>query len=175
MANAGFDPGMFRKVMGNVPTSVCVVTSTDQAGELVGMVVGTFTSVSLTPTLVGFLPSKQSRSWLQIEMTGRFCANVLAHDQFAVCKQIAGNYEDRFSGVEYSLRDGIFPVLAGSIASFCCNLHSVLDAGDHVFVLGEVEDMLVSRDAAPLVFFQGGYRSLSAAADNVPTAPAPAV
>lgn len=162
MATARFDPGVFRKMMGNVPTSVSVVTSIDQTGALAGMVVGTFTSVSLEPALVGFLPSKQSRAWQQIEATGRFCANVLGYDQFALCGQMAGNHQGRFSGVEYSLRDGLFPVLAGTIAAFCCNLHSVLDAGDHVFVLGEVADMLVSRDVAPLVFFRGEYRSLTA-------------
>jgi 3-hydroxy-9,10-secoandrosta-1,3,5(10)-triene-9,17-dione monooxygenase reductase component len=162
MVTAEFDPGVFRKTLGNVPTSVSVVTSLDHAGALVGMVVGTFTSVSLEPALVGFLPSKQSRTWQQIEATGRFCVNVLGHDQFALCKQMAGNHQGRFSNVEYSLRESLFPVLTGSIASFCCNLHSVLDAGDHVFVLGEVSDMQVARDVAPLVFFRGVYRSLAA-------------
>ena len=61
IATAGFDPGVFRKMMGKVPTSVSVVTSIDQTGGLAGMVVGTFTSVSLEPALVGFLPSKRKR------------------------------------------------------------------------------------------------------------------
>lgn len=41
------DSDQFRAVLGNYPTGVAVVTGLDASGEPLGMVVGTFTSVSL--------------------------------------------------------------------------------------------------------------------------------
>lgn len=50
-----FDPRDFRDVMGHYPTGVVVVTGmVDDAP--VGMVVGTFSSVSLDPPLVSSCP-----------------------------------------------------------------------------------------------------------------------
>ena len=53
----------FRKVLGTYPTGVCAVTGTAPDGSPLGMVIGTFTSVSLDPPLVGFLADKRSLSW----------------------------------------------------------------------------------------------------------------
>jgi flavin reductase (DIM6/NTAB) family NADH-FMN oxidoreductase RutF len=39
-----------------------------------------------------------------------------------------------------------------------CTLHSVVDAGDHVIVLGRVQYLDVHRaDVGPLLFLRGGY------------------
>ena len=54
----GFDSGHFRTVLGHFPTGVTIVTG--MAGDRpTGFTIGSFTSVSLDPPLVGFLP--QSR------------------------------------------------------------------------------------------------------------------
>jgi 3-hydroxy-9,10-secoandrosta-1,3,5(10)-triene-9,17-dione monooxygenase reductase component len=37
-------------------------------GKPLGMIVGSFTSVSLDPPLVAFLPDRKSRSWSKIEV-----------------------------------------------------------------------------------------------------------
>jgi Flavin reductase like domain len=54
-----FDPNSsaeaFRCVLGKVPTSVAVI-ATLRDGSPVGVTVGSFTSVSLSPPLVGFFP-----------------------------------------------------------------------------------------------------------------------
>ena len=43
------DPALFRKTLGYCPTGVAVVTAVTDDGDPVGMVVVTFSSVSLTP------------------------------------------------------------------------------------------------------------------------------
>lgn len=43
------DPALFRETLGHYPTGVAVVTAVTDDGDPVGMVVGTFSSVSLTP------------------------------------------------------------------------------------------------------------------------------
>ena len=60
-----FDPRAFRDVMGHYPTGVVVVTAmVDDAP--VGMVVGTFSSVSLEPPLVSFMPMTTSASYAKL-------------------------------------------------------------------------------------------------------------
>ncbi|MCB2062129.1 MAG: flavin reductase family protein, partial [Novosphingobium sp.] len=76
VSEATIDPAHFRQVLGAYPTGVAVITAMDTEGAPAGMVVGTFTSVSLDPPLVGFLPDKSSSSWPKIESAGRFCVNV---------------------------------------------------------------------------------------------------
>ena len=43
------DPALFLETLGHYPTGVAVVTAVPEDGEPIGMVVGTFSSVSLTP------------------------------------------------------------------------------------------------------------------------------
>ena len=74
------DRDRYRKVLGRYPTGVTLVTSTGADGP-VGMIIGSFVSVSLDPPLIGFLPGKGSRTWPLIEPTGVFCVNVLAENQ----------------------------------------------------------------------------------------------
>ena len=54
-----FDSVTFRRALGHVPTAVSVVTATDEQGH-VGMTVGSFTSISLDPPLVGFFADTES-------------------------------------------------------------------------------------------------------------------
>ena len=64
------DPTRFREVLGQYPTGVVVVTANDAAGDPIGMTVGSFTSVSMDPPLVAFLPSKTSSSWRALRYSG---------------------------------------------------------------------------------------------------------
>ena len=157
MAEAAIDPNSFRQVLGTYPTGVCVITALDAEDKPAGMVVGTFTSVSLDPPLVGFLPDKKSSSWPVIEQAGRFCVNVLGSDQQDVCRQLAGKGPDKFAGVAYAVSEHRLPVIAEGIARIECTLHSVTDAGDHWFVLGKVESLAATRDGDPMLFHKGRY------------------
>ena len=156
MTKTSIDPALFREVLGNYPTGVCVITALDASDQPAGMVVGTFTSVSLDPPLVGFLPDKSSSSWPKIEQAGHFCVNVLAADQQALCRQVSGK-GDKFAGLDYTVSSNRLPVLANAIATIECRLHSVTDAGDHWFVLGEVLHLEALRLHDPMLFHRGRY------------------
>lgn len=147
----------FRQVLGYYPTGVSAITAIDERGEPIGMIVGTFTSVSLDPPLVGFLPDKKSATWPKLEQAGRFCVNILASDQGEVCRQLAGKGPDKFAEVEYTVSDHNLPVVTGALATIECALHSITDAGDHYFVLGRVLRLEATRDTDPMLFFRGRY------------------
>ena len=159
-SSGGFDAAEFRRVLGHVPTGVTVVTAQCD-GEPVGLAVGTFFSVSLEPPMVGFCAAKTSTSYPNVEVSGTFCANVLAADQESVSRVFASSGADKFRGLGWRpSADTGSPMVAGALAWIDCRIVSVTDAGDHVIVLGEVLSLEAPRDAAPLIFFRGGYHSI---------------
>lgn len=153
------DPSEYRRVLGHFPTGVTVVTGADDTGTA-GMAIGSFASVSLDPPLVMFCPGKTSANWLRIKGTGAFCVNVLGADQKDVCDVFAGKAEDKFEGIDWTTATTGSPVIPGSIAVIDCEIHAVLDGGDHDIVVGLVTSMSTADDAGergPLLFFQGAY------------------
>ena len=157
VTDTAIDPNLFRQVLGGYPTGVCVVTALDADGKPAGMVIGSFTSVSLDPPLVGFFPDKGSSSWPKIEKAGQFCVNVLGSDQQDVCMKVAGKGPDKFAGVDYALTGEGLPVIANSLLVIECGLYSVTEAGDHWFVLGVVRKLEATRDEDPMLFHRGRY------------------
>lgn len=158
---SSFDSVTFRRVLGHYPTGVCVVSAAQADAAPVGMVVGSFTSVSLDPPLVAFFPAKASRSWPQIEAIGRFCVNVLAADQGALSRQIAAPGPDKFAGISHRVSPNGSPILDDVVAWIDCTLDAVHEAGDHYIVLGRVVALGVERPERPLLFFQGNYGAFS--------------
>ena len=157
MGSTDIDGATFRTVMGSYPTGVCAITAMDSDGGPAGMIVGSFTSVSLEPPLVGFLPAKNSSSWPVIAAAGKFCVNVLGSDQQDVCRQVTAKGDEKFAGLDYAIADNGMVVIAGAIARIDCTIHSVIDAGDHYFVLGDVLALAVTRDGDPMLFHRGRY------------------
>lgn len=155
------DGRAFRNALSHYPTGVCAITGSDAANVPVAMVVGTFTSVSLDPPLVGFLPAKSSETWPILRRSGRFCANILTDTQGALCKQMSSKTGDRFAGLSWRPSAQGNAILEGVAGWFDCSIHSITDAGDHEFVLGLVREMAVVNDAKPLLFHCGSFGSLA--------------
>ena len=151
------DPTYFRSVLGHYPTGVSVVTGWREEGDAAGLAIGTFTSVSLDPPLVGFCPAKKSGSWPLMRRFGRFCVNVLGADQLDLCEKFAAPGADKFEGVSHRLSEHGLPVLDGIIAAIECEIAAEHEAGDHHVVIGRVIALDILRAAAPLLFFQGKY------------------
>jgi len=154
------DPSEYRRVLGHHCTGVAVITAVASNGEPVGMAVTSFTSVSLDPPLVAFCPDKGSSTWPRIEAAGRFCVNLLAADQEGVCRSFASRGGDKFAGVAHAVSSHGIPVLEGTLATIECEVHSVVEAGDHWIVLGHVLALQASAERHPLLFFRSGYASV---------------
>ena len=150
------NPAAFRHVLGHVPTSVAVVTAMVD-GVPTGMTVGSFTSVSLDPPLVAFFAGYNSGSVAGIRQAGSFCVNVLTEDQQQICQTFAARGVDRFADIAWRVAGNGTPRLDGAMAWVECDLESVVDAGDHVIVMGRVTRLEAGRaEQRPMVFFNGG-------------------
>ncbi|MFJ8799328.1 flavin reductase [Streptomyces sp. NPDC102487] len=155
------DATLFRETLGHYPTGVAVVTAVTDEGAPDGMVVGTFSSVSLDPPLIAFFPASGSRSFARLRTASAFCVNVLASDQEPLCRQIATSKEGKFDGVGWRPGPLGAPILDRAVSWIECTFEEVREAGDHFIVLGRVQDLAVERATLPLLFFQGGYGRFS--------------
>lgn len=155
------DPARFREVLGHYPTGVVVVTGIAADGTPAGMVIGSFTSVSLEPPVVAYLPGKSSGSFARLRDAETFCINVLSADQEHLCRLFAGKSEDKFAGVPWRPAPSGAPILAAAVAWIECSPRDVIDVGDHYIVLGDTIALGVQNAVPPLLFFQGGYGRFS--------------
>ena len=154
------DARHFRDVLGRFATGVTVVTAMTDDGP-VGMTCQSFSSVSLKPPLVMFLPARTSRAWPLIETTGHFTVNLLASDQEAISNRFAAKGVDKYAGVSWSpaATNGA-PRIKGCLAWIDCAIHAVHEAGDHDVVVGRVQAMEHGETDRPLVFYRSAYHRL---------------
>ena len=148
------DAQSYREFFGQLPTGVTAIVAQGAEGP-VGLIVGTFSSVSLDPPLVSFMVTSGSRSWAAVQAAGRFTANILASDQRRLCQIISGWSPDKFKSVPFE-EQGV-GVIRGCLAWADCMLEREVEAGDHVIVLAKPCELTVTRAARPLIFFQRAY------------------
>lgn len=159
---AGISPGRFREVLGQYPTGVAVIAATGDDGVPIGMVVGSFGSVSLNPPLVAFMPDRKSSSWQKLREHETYCVNVLGAHQIDVCRDLASKRPDKFANIAWSPSARGCPVIVGSTARIECVREAVHEAGDHLIVVARVVDLEIGDSGAPLLFYRGGYGTFSA-------------
>jgi flavin reductase len=158
------DVSAFREAMGSFPTGVTVVTVASDDGNIHGMTVNSFSSVSLDPMLVLVCLQKTSRGLGLIERAGAFAVNVLSARQHDVSRRFANRHRPvgpaMFDGVPFEPGVTGCPVLVDATASFDCRLRQCHRAGDHLIVLGEVVALMHRPQLEPLIFHAGTYKSL---------------
>jgi flavin reductase (DIM6/NTAB) family NADH-FMN oxidoreductase RutF len=148
------DPQSYRAFFGELPTGVTAIVGHGVEGP-VGLVVGTFSSVSLDPPLVSFMVTHGSRSWAAVKSIGHFTANILASDQRRLSQTLSGWSQDKFRDVKFDpSRPG---VIQGCLAWADCELEREVEAGDHLIVLAAPSALEVARSTRPLIFFQRAY------------------
>lgn len=149
----------FRDVLGRFGSGVTVVTALTASGP-VGMTCQSFSSVSLRPPLVLFVPARTSRAWPAIRAVGHFTVNLLAESQEWVSNQFARSDADKYAGVSWSSSALGDPRLDGALAWIDCTVETVHEAGDHYLVVGRVVELVAGEATEPLLFYRSAYRRL---------------
>ncbi len=153
------DNRAFRQCLGKFATGVTVVTCCDRGGHPCGITANSFSSVSLEPPLVLWNIAKVSNSLQAYLDAEYFAINVLSAGQRELSTHFAKSDHTLFRNVEYSLSGDGVPILPGTLATFECRTHKVVDCGDHYIIVGEVQ-AFGSSDGEPLLFFGGAYRRI---------------
>jgi 3-hydroxy-9,10-secoandrosta-1,3,5(10)-triene-9,17-dione monooxygenase reductase component len=141
----GLDETALRTAFGRFATGVAFVT-TEVDGTPLGLIVSSFTVVSLRPPLVSFCPARDSLTWRRMRTSRRFVVNVLGARHAAFARRAAEPGADRFAE---PLRD--------PLAVIACDIEAEHLAGDHSIVVGRVRRLRVCRDRTPLVYFAGDF------------------
>jgi flavin reductase (DIM6/NTAB) family NADH-FMN oxidoreductase RutF len=148
-----------RQCLGHFATGVAVVSYETGDSEPRGLTVNSFTSVSLDPPLVLICLNKRSRA---IEHLPRvpYAVNVLGADQRHLAWHFAGKTVEARPAWR---RLGGVPLLARSLAWMTCKPWSNCDAGDHIILIGEVQEFGVDQQE-PLCFYRGEFIGISPSA-----------
>jgi flavin reductase (DIM6/NTAB) family NADH-FMN oxidoreductase RutF len=152
------DEFRFRQAMGHFASGVTVVT-TEHDGQLHGMTVSSFSSLSLKPPLVLICVEKAVRCHDAITGAGRFAVNILEKHQEHLSRRFATPDSDKFRGVAW--RSGLLglPLLDDTLATIECRLTDSLPGGDHTIFVGEVMDAEI-HEGSPLLYYRRGYHEL---------------
>jgi flavin reductase (DIM6/NTAB) family NADH-FMN oxidoreductase RutF len=151
-----FDRRDFRHALGQFATGVTIVTACAKDGRGIGLTVNSFTSVSLNPPLVLWCLSRQATDFAALNAASRFAVNVLSAKQHHLSRQFSTTLADKFTSVEYETAPDGSPLLKGATAHFICRVAARFHAGDHVIIIGEVEEYRWN-EGEPLVFHSGRY------------------
>ena len=153
------DRDLFRAVMGRFASGITVITARSTDGAPHGMTVSAFSSLSLDPPLVLVCVGTEATMAPLLAEATAFGVNILGDGQEALSRRFAGKLDDRFAGIGYT--DGLLgaPILDEVLAWMQCRIVARHPAGDHVILVGQVEQADV-RDGKPLLYYRGGYASL---------------
>ena len=156
---SAIDPRALRSAFGSFMTGVTVVTTRDAAGECFGFTANSFTSVSMDPPLLLVCPGRFLSSFVKFESCTHFAVSVLAEGQETVSNIFASFKGDRFAQVPTTPDCHGIPVMEGAAATFSCKTHQIIDAGDHIVLMGQVA-VFEQSDKRGLGYAGGKYFSL---------------
>ena len=151
-----FDPRDLRNVLGTFVTGVTVVTTLDADGQLQGVTVNSFSSVSLEPPLVLWSQALSARSFAAFHAATRFVVNILAINQIELSRRFASGGDHKFDGVDIRPTKHGLPVLVGCAAHLECLKVDTYPGGDHAVYLGRIE-AFHKTSVEPLAFGGGRY------------------
>jgi len=149
----------FRNALACFASGVNIVTTIDAAGNLHGLTVSAFCSVSLSPPLVLICIEKITASHYAFRESGAFVVNILSKSQSHLSEHFATPIDNKFGIVEY--RPGIagIPVIEGTLANLECRIVNTFDGGDHSIFVAQIEQSRTAPGEA-LVYYQHAYNEL---------------
>ncbi|QGQ44830.1 flavin reductase family protein [Metabacillus sediminilitoris] len=152
---------LFKEVMGNYPTGVTILTTTDIEGTPLGLTVNSFASVSLDPLMILWSIDHRVSTIQSFIEGGKFAVHILAGEQQELCKTFASKNVDRFSNCTWQLSDNQLPIIEGAFAVMECKTFKTVEAGDHTILIGEVIN-IQKEDKEPMLYHRRHFGAIPA-------------
>jgi flavin reductase (DIM6/NTAB) family NADH-FMN oxidoreductase RutF len=149
--------------MAGVCAPVTVVT-TVKDNVPYGTTVSAFASLSLDPPMVSVALDRRSELLSKVLESTFFGVNVLAKSQEDIARLFASRGVDRFGSAFWTI-DRNLPRLNSVASWLTCVLTKTVEVGDHVLLLGVVEDA-EKTSAAPLVYAERMFGTHSALSER---------
>jgi 3-hydroxy-9,10-secoandrosta-1,3,5(10)-triene-9,17-dione monooxygenase reductase component len=146
-----------RNVMRYFASAVTVVTGALNSGELFGLTVSAFTSVSLNPPLVLICIRNESTAIDLFKRAQRYCVNILAEDQQSIAEKFSLQGEARrFENLDYYIGKVGSPIIRGCIGYIDCKLVESIVLGDHTVFIGQAVNLSAEKKL-PLLYIDKNY------------------
>lgn len=163
---ADLDPRALRRVLGQFATGVAVVTAAGAEGQMVGMTMSSFNSVSLDPPLILFSVDRTAFSLPVLQAAKGYGINILGREQEHLSNRFARASQDKWSDVAHRRGAHEVPLIEGALAHLECVPYARHDGGDHEVFIARVLRFEAQDVGAPLVFFRGRYHDLALAGET---------
>jgi flavin reductase (DIM6/NTAB) family NADH-FMN oxidoreductase RutF len=120
--------------------------------------------LSLDPPTVAIGLTATGEFAARLQEGTRCGLSILQRDQVFLSERFAGRApvpDASFTGVPFDLDAAEIPLIRNAAAALSCRVELVVEAGDHLLVLLEVDDGVIGPDMDdPLVSYEGSYRGL---------------
>jgi flavin reductase ActVB len=153
------DRDRFRDAMASFPTGATIVTTSDAAGGWWGFTASSFCSVSLDPPLVLTCLARSAQCFPAFAGADRWNVHVLQHRHAELAVRFATRGADKFHEAGFIPDAHGLPLLADVSAWMRCAASSKVDGGDHLVLIGQVEEVAIG-DEMPFVYFRRRFHSL---------------
>ncbi len=149
----------FSDVLAKIPYGVSVVTM-GRGGAKVenGLTVSWLSQVSFDPPMLMVAVDKLHYSLDLLRSTKNFCVNLLGEDQAALAGRFAKQAttgDAKLADVAQRPADSGAAILTDAVAYFDCEVTSMVEAGDHMLVIGRVDAAAILNDRAPMTSASG--------------------
>jgi flavin reductase (DIM6/NTAB) family NADH-FMN oxidoreductase RutF len=149
----------FSEILAKIPYGVSVVTMGRGGAQVEnGLTVSWMSQVSFGPPMLMVAVDKLHYSLDLLASTKNFCVNLLGEDQGALAGRFARQAttgEDKLADVPQRPADSGAAILTDAVAYFDCEVTGLVEAGDHVLVVGRVEDAGLLKERAPMTSASG--------------------
>lgn len=164
----------FRNVLGAFVTGVTVVATRGPDGQSRAFTANSFTSVSFKPPLVLVCLAKSSASLELFKQATEFSISVLGEGQ----RDISNTFASRDPLIKATANADLVgtgvPYVADSLVVLLCARDRLIDAGDHIILLGAVQQFH-SSEGQPLGYFRGTYVGIGPAVRELEQLGAPLI
>lgn len=149
-----FDKESVGRAIGRIASGVFVITM-EQAGQRDGIMASWVCQAGFEPPMLTVAVHKD-RHILELMRVGKsFTVNVLAKSNMDAFKNFAKPFApglDRFEGLNLMAESTAGPILADCVAFMHVTTKTMVEAGDHIVVVGQITaGNLLNADAEPMV------------------------
>ena len=153
------DRDTFVEIMASYPAGVAIVTTLDSDGAPRGLTTTAVSSVSAEPPLLLVCVDLTSRTLPALRAGGRFVVNFLREGRSELARLFASKRDDKFEQVRWEATSSGMPFLPDDALAWAeCVTVQELEPGDHVVLLGQVEEGAGAADEdAPLMYYRRSW------------------
>jgi len=156
-------PEELRQALRQFASGVTVVTA-EHDGELHGITVSAFTSISIEPPVIMVAINTASSIIGSILDSEHFAVHILSAEQQELSTRFAASLpsEEKYRELHVEAGPTGAPTIDGVLALIECALDQTLLVGSHMLMFGRViRAVSESQPGAPLIYYHRAYRELA--------------